>query len=734
MKPAHVILIGGILLVLVGLSLVGATPGLAQGPAATAAATASGPSTPPQGSPPTFLLDYYNNWLGSAHAKVDAEAFNHWNKDGKVPADCARCHSTTGYRDYVGADGSTVAKVDADAPVGTVINCDACHNSAAASLTKVTFPSGAEVGAMGDATRCIVCHQGRASTVQVNAAIDKAKLTDSPDKVSPDLGFINIHYFAAAASLYGTEAQGGYQYAGQPYKGRFAHVDGFNTCIGCHNQHTLEVRVDACGTCHKDVKTVDDLKNIRMNGSLVDFDGDGDVKEGIAGEIQGMQELLMQTMQKYATKVAGKSIVYSAASYPYFFYDTNSNGQLDKEEAVATNAFKSFTPALLEAAYNYQMSIKDPGAFAHNAKYIIELLYDSTAALNKALGSDGVDMTKLVRDSKGHFDPVAAAFRHWDQEGEIAGSCAKCHSTTGLATFLENGTNIAVPLANSLACTTCHQQLGDKFPRYSTDTVTFPSGAKVTFGKAKDDNLCITCHQGRESTVSVNARIKASGADGDTVTDKLSFINVHYLAAGATLFGGDAKGAYQYDGKEYSGRFMHQKPLDTCTKCHDAHAGTIDFAKCTKCHEDAKAPTDIRMDAEDTEPVDYNGNGDVKEPIAAEVATFQTDLLAKIYAYASKTAGKAIVYNANSYPYWFNDLNNNGKADPEEVKSDNAFKSWTPNLLRAAYNYQFSIKDPGAFAHNADYIIQVLYDSIESVGGKDAVAKYTRPPVAESSN
>jgi hypothetical protein len=37
--------------------------------------------------------------------------------------------------------------------------------------------------------------------------------------------------------------------------------------------------------------------------------------------------------------------------------------------------------------------------------------------------------------------------------------------------------------------------------------------------------------------------------------------------------------------------------------------------------------------------------------------------------------------------------------------------------LRAAYNYQYVQKDPGAFTHNAPYILQVLYDSIEDVGG-----------------
>jgi hypothetical protein len=46
-------------------------------------------------------------------------------------------------------------------------------------------------------------------------------------------------------------------------------------------------------------------------------------------------------------------------------------------------------------------------------------------------------------------------------------------------------------------------------------------------------------------------------------------------------------------------------------------------------------------------------------------------------------------------------------------------------LLRAAYNYQWVQKDPGAFAHNGKYILQVLYDSIADIGGD--VTGLTRP-------
>jgi hypothetical protein len=110
-----------------------------------------------------------------------------------------------------------------------------------------------------------------------------------------------------------------------------------------------------------------------------------------------------------------------------------------------------------------------------------------------------------------------------------------------------------------------------------------------------------------------------------------------------------------------------------------------------------------------------------------EVATMEELLYAAMQTYAADTVGSPIVYNGNSYPYYFIDTNGNGTADQDEMSVPNAYASWTPRLLRAAYNYQWVNKDPGAFAHNGKYILQVLYDSIQDLGGD--VTNLTRPAV-----
>lgn len=690
------------------------------------------PSDDPLGEPPTFLAGFYEAWVNSPHADVEAEAFVHWDAEGEVPESCATCHTTPGYQDFLGADGSEAGTVDAPAPIGTVINCDACHNQVASSLTAVSFPSGVEITDLGESARCMVCHQGRASANSVNAKLEELGLTEEPNTISAELGFINIHYYAAAASLYGYDVHGGYEFDGLGYQKKFRHVEGIDSCTDCHSPHTLEVRVNSCATCHEGVESVEDVLNIRMAGSMVDYDGDGDVEEGIAGEISTLQETLYATIQAYASEVAGAPIIYDEHAYPYFFYDPDGNGAVDEGEAIFDNAYKSFTPLLLKAAYNYQVSKKDPGGYVHNAKYHIELLYDSITVLNEQL-SQVADTSAMQRDDAGHFNSTGEPFRHWDADGEVPGSCAKCHTAEGLPTYLHNNANIAVEPSDSLACSTCHNSIPE-FTVYEVEEVTFPSGARLSFRSGKENNLCLNCHQGRESTTSVNRVINAAGVGDDEVTDKLTFRNVHYFAAGATLFGGDAQGGYQYEGKEYVGQFEHESPINSCTDCHDQHALTLQVSRCTECHEDVSTVEDvqlIRAEADGVDAVDYDGDGDTDEPVADEIATLRDALLPLIQAYATETTGAGIVYESHSHPYWFIDTNANGVADPEEVNGDNRFVAWTPNLLRAAYNYQYVQKDPGAFAHNADYILQLLYDSLESIGGPDAVASFNRPPLRE---
>jgi len=294
---------------------------------------------------------------------------------------------------------------------------------------------------------------------------------------------------------------GGYQYEGKSYDAKFAHVQGMDTCVDCHNPHSLEVNVESCASCHLGVTTVDDLKNVRMAGSSRDYDSDGDVAEGIYHEVAGLQEILYAAIQAYASN-AGTPIVYDSHSHPYFFVDDNANGVPDPNE---TTSYKAFTLRLLKATYNYQFSVKDPGAFAHGGKYMIQLLYDSIEDLDDTLAAG------LARNDAGHFAGSEEPWRHWDEDGEVSGRCSKCHSATGLPFFLEEGVTVSQPLSNGLMCETCHDSMPE-FTRRQVEEVTFPSGAELDTGNP-NSNLCINCHQGRESGASPASKTRSPGSN-----------------------------------------------------------------------------------------------------------------------------------------------------------------------------------------------------------------------------
>jgi hypothetical protein len=665
---------------------------------------------PAESSASAVAVPFYDEWVASPHNDTEGEAFNHWNEDdpAEVPTDCAKCHSTPGYIDHLGADGSTAGVVDAPAPIGTTVQCVACHNEVTLTKTSVVFPSGIEITNLGDEARCMECHQGRASTVSVDQRIADAGLTNDLDAVSEDMGFTNIHYYAAAATQYGTLAKGGYEYEGLAYDAKFDHVPSHNTCIECHDMHTLQVNLEQCQACHTDVETAEDLVNIRMAGSLVDYDGDGDMEEGVYYEIEGLRDLLYGAMQAYSMETSGKMIAYNELAYPYFFIDTDADGTLAESES---DSFDAWTARLAKAAYNYQVSKKDPGRYAHGGKYVIQLLYDSIADLNTAINTP-VDMTAAHRIDHGHFAGSEEAFRHWDGEedgGVVPGSCAKCHSATGQPEFITEGVVTSQPASNGLNCGTCHNDV-QNFTLYEVPSVRFPSGATVTFGERDSAaNMCLNCHQGRESTVSVDRLI--GDLPPDEVSEDLRFLNIHYFAAGATLFGTEVKGAYEFEGREYTGFNEHVGTFNSCTECHDTHALQIVIEDCGECHEGADSLEGLRTIR--MTDVDYDGDGDVTEGVYGEIDTMREKLYAAIQAYALETTGTAIVYDSHAYPYWFGDADGNGRINDEE----GGFSTWTPNLLRAAYNYQDSTKDPGGFAHNSSYVLQILYDSIQAVDG-----------------
>ncbi|SFP89881.1 polyheme membrane-associated cytochrome C [Tranquillimonas alkanivorans] len=305
-----------------------------------------------------------------------------------------------------------------------------------------------------------------------------------------------------------------------------------------------------------------------------------------------------------------------------------------------------------------------------------------------------------------HADGSAEAFSHWDEEGEIPGDCAVCHSTPGFLSYIEGDRSTSamidhpVEIGTTVQCDVCHAPGVN-----GLEVAVFPSGETAGFGGS---TVCAVCHQGRAWGGDVDAAV--AGLDEDAVSPDLSFVNIHYSAAASTLMGSAVAAGYEYEGRDYAGPFAHVEPLNTCAECHSPHETTVALDTCTTCHQGIEDFRDIRATQ-----VDVDGDGDVSEGIGHVIADLHDRLAAAIRTYAAEVSDAPVVYAEASYPYFFADTNADGAADADEAAFPNRYQSWTPRLLKAAYNYQYVAKDGGAFAHNPHYALQLMIDSIENL-------------------
>lgn len=321
------------------------------------------------------------DWFRSAHANAAAEAFRHWDDDGEVRAACATCHSGEGFRDFHGLDGSEAGVVDGTIDVGGVVDCGTCHNEGLAMITEVALPSGVIHPVTGVEASCLTCHQGRSAGEDV----EQATMSLAVDEANPELRFINPHYATAAATWLGGYGESGYHYGDNDYSGRFFHARPVASCNSCHEPHTLEVEFEPCLTCHE-ANSPDEIRIARQS-----YDGTGDVSKGIKSDIENNAAMLLGMIRDYSAEVVGSPVIYDGNRYPYFFADANGDGVIDTSDGSPV-AYASWTPRSLRTAFNWKLVTADPGNYAHNPQYSLELLYDSIADLSEPLG---VEMEEL---------------------------------------------------------------------------------------------------------------------------------------------------------------------------------------------------------------------------------------------------------------------------------------------------------------------------------------------------
>ena len=383
----------------------------------------------------------------------------------------------------------------------------------------------------------MVCHQGRESTVSVEKKISDAyAATTNPitsdDTVSTAVSFINIHYFAAAGSLYGREAKVGLRVRrsdqdrlspirsrdstaphGLRRQVRARRLEG-RRASSATIQHTLKVRVDRVRQLPREPQRRPD-RDRRARPPTRSTRRPSTTCTTSAWPARSTTSTATATRTRASTTSSRACATSCTArsgptrtrprptrraprcpprrsrtpptAYPYFFVDPNDNGVVDAGETTSYNAW---TARLLRAAYDYQYAQKDPGAFAHNAKYLIEILYDAIADINAVQPVAG--FANLVRNDSGHFDTSAEVYRHWDEDTDhlVDPICARCHSPEGFLFRAKYDIDQTIPaqLSSGMTCETCHET-GANFSPLIDNTPARRYIASVTFPVPDDRHV-----------------------------------------------------------------------------------------------------------------------------------------------------------------------------------------------------------------------------------------------------
>jgi hypothetical protein len=303
--------------------------------------------------------------------------------------------------------------------------------------------------------------------------------------------------------------------------------------------------------------------------------------------------------------------------------------------------------------------------------------------------------------------------------GDATVTCLTCHEPHADATKTKK--NIRVPV--KLSYNSRFNEVPLSADGTSRGVNKFLDGTAIPAGVG-NGIICLLCHQGRESGLTIYRAMKAANpaldpyATPDAVISAggVSFVNPHYLDGGAILWSVNGW-EYFFSGvaQQYTtGYAQHQQT--NCAGCHmgEANADNTEgghtwkprIETCQKCHGPINDFKEISALA------DYNGNGVIETTYnelgtitprpAPGVGSTGTGLFGAVVA-ALETKG--IFYNPDAYPYFY-------------TAAGAQFRAFTPNTLAAAFNLAYSYKAGNAvYVHNAKYNIQLLRDALQTLNG-----------------
>ncbi|HEY6838798.1 MAG TPA: cytochrome C [Geobacteraceae bacterium] len=367
---------------------------------------------------PTTRMAVNTQWAASGHGDTTAgpwRSYDFKTRGNTIPAPltygaiCVRCHTTTGFINFVTSNFTDVHAwgVSTD-KTKEVLGCNACHDDGAGNAysfkVRKVLGNGVGISAYYNysgprsavsvkinnvATRypdaassnlCVLCHVGRANGAVIKRA-DLAGLDFG------NVSRISSHDFPAGANLY---QRGGFEFytSAARYAHYFKHDRiGMNNesstgymgpCIACHMSSPAKhsfmplssagttiqaITATACANCHKPTTYGD----FTLTPALLQEQKDG-LTAALAViralEIQRNLYVLNPTTQRWGY-TTNWNAPFGAGVVP------GSGGGINNTDALHAGAYT------MGVSFNYALISADPGAYAHNSIYIRMLIYDS---------------------------------------------------------------------------------------------------------------------------------------------------------------------------------------------------------------------------------------------------------------------------------------------------------------------------------------------------------------------
>jgi hypothetical protein len=343
----------------------------------------------------------YANFTGAAATAQNLDVTKNVDKFGRVYTPiCVRCHTTTGFVNFVESGFMNVAAFGTD-KTKEVTDCRACHvdynfkKTRDVKAVKIYYTysastNGARVQNLatqypdfGKSNMCVPCHSGRgAGEIIKNLPVG----FDFTNAASP-----SGHDFAGAGTIAGLT---GYHYSGREYL--ISPIDHASVGMSTSGNGTIQ---GPCIACHMNTanRPQGHLFMAIEHGAKFDTYTTGtvwpySVSTSGVGALK-VSEVLSRTCSNYACHIGPSTSAVTVDSLNldkqgYISALTVLNRWLAEARAITTNSTSNWEffgagsgPDSMGANFNLGLLNNEPGGYTHRPVYVKRLIFDSIAHL-----------------------------------------------------------------------------------------------------------------------------------------------------------------------------------------------------------------------------------------------------------------------------------------------------------------------------------------------------------------